>query len=316
MSRPTLDEIAKLAGVSPATVSLVLNEKGSIGEETRLRVKQIILEVGYIRRPSSRRMGLMGSVPQALITSLRQAAAEYGYELQVIPKGADGAFVAPYSNFGGIIIYGGIWDPLLIKQIINRYPTILLGGHAHHVYVDSVWVDNVDGIEQAVSYLVERGHLGIGLVNGPVDTLTSWEKETGFRRALSLVGKSVVGTTVNCTAFSTICTYRAMEELMTKAGKGISAVIAAETISGLAVRDFLEARDIVVPSGMSIIVFRDGPSLSQAHPSLTAIGFSSLDISREAVNCLVRRINDPISQAKRILFKPYIIERGSVAVRK
>lgn len=312
MSSPTLHDIARLAGVSPTTVSLVLNEKGNISDETRIHVKEVIYRYGYKRRPSSRCIGLVGHPPQDLSQSIRQAAAEYGYDIQAFDvKGCEDALDAHHPKLAGVVIYGGRANVAAVDAISQRFATILVGAHARRLNVDSIWVDNAYGIEQAVEHLVRQGHSRIGLVNGPVDTPTSWEKQSGFDHAMAFAEVPVCGTSVATASFSTQAARHAVAQLLDQDSE-ITAVIVAETTAGIAVFEYLREQGVMIPRDMSLIVFRDDPRLQSTNPPITAICFSYIEISRETLGRLVTRMADPTAGGRRILFKPHIVERGTV----
>jgi len=304
---PTIAQIAQLANVSPATVSLVLNEKGSISEETRNRVKRIIFETGYKRQPSGRLIGLIGHIPEALIKSLQQAAAEYGYDaIPMRPEDCNDA-----EGLGGTMIYGGGSATTILTRQARAHPTILLGGHTRLPYVDSIWVDNVDSMNLALTYLAERGHRCVGLVNGPKRTLTSWEKEAGLRYATVRDAALSRVASVQSNSFRPPDTRAAALEMLRLMPEA-TALILAESRMAKPVYELLLEHGRMVPDDISLIVFRDAPELTQTNPPLTAIGFSYMDLAREAMRHLVRRINEPKSVGKRILLRPHVVERGSV----
>lgn len=310
--RPTLQEIARIAQVSVSTVSLVLNEKGNISDETRALVKRLIAQTGYKRKPGSRVIGVLGKPTPDILANLHQAAAEYGYDLERV-AGEDelqGGRRSP--PVAGLIVYGGQWDATLLERIGGLYPTVLLGGHTRHAAVDSIWVDNSHGIDLAVEYLVERGHRSLALLNGPLDTPTSWEKKAGFERAVATSAVPVRGRVFDCASFSRKSAQEAALEMLSGL-PDVTGVIIGESLIAQPVYDLLAERGIAVPGDLSLIVFRDDPRLTMANPPMTAIGFPALDIARETLTHLVHRINDRTARERRVLFKPFIIERGSVA---
>jgi len=311
--RPTLKEIARIAGVSVSTVSLVLNEKGKISDETRALVKRLIAQSGYKRPPSSRAIGIVGKPTKEFLECLYQAAAEYGYDLESV--GVEEALrQGPRpSPFAGLVVYGGLWETALLERIGRLYPTVLLGGRARYAPVDAIWVDNSLGIELAAGYLVERGHRALALLNGPPGTVTSWEKKTGFERAVSTSEAPVRGIVIDCASFSRKAAKEAASRLLASAPE-VTGVIVGDNLIAEPACELFEARGIAVPRDLSVVVFHDAPNLASMNPPITAIGFPTLDIARETLAHLVHRINNPGARERRVLFKPFIIERESVRV--
>lgn len=309
---PTLKDIAQKARVSISTVLMVLNEKGRISDETRERVKRIIAQSGYKRMPHARALGVVGTLPSELLPDLQLAAAEYGYDLLRLAGPETLTEIAPGQKISGVIVYGGQWDPQTLDGIATRHPTVLLGGHARHPHVDTIWVDSAAGIDLAVNYLAERGHRKVALVNGPPDTPTSWEKRAGFERAVATFPSPLEGIVVSCAAFDGASARQAALELVA-AAPDVTAIIVGETLIYSPVLDLLLDRRLSIPQDVSLIVFRDHPDLLHTVPPLSPIGFSTLDIARGTLRQLVRRIHEPMARGTRLLFRPYLIERNSVA---
>ncbi|HHT26414.1 MAG TPA: LacI family transcriptional regulator [Firmicutes bacterium] len=314
MEKPTINMIAARAGVSIATVSMVLNEKGHISEETRHRVKRIVHELGYRRRQKDGTIGIASNTPAKYVTHLLQAASEHGYALR--------RFTFPETetcdcnlgvNIAGVIVYGGHWNPQVLDAFSQRYPTVLMGGSIPYTQVDSVWVDSIEGIGLAVSHLITKGHRSLALINGPADCISSWEKAIGFERAVSSKpGLGIKTVIVEATGFrmehGRIAARRVLEQL-----PDVTGIIASDGNLGFGALEMLRELHIQVPDDISLVVFRDAVRMKSAMPPLTAIGLPEISMAREVILHLVRRIQDPYADGRRLLLKPTLVERDSVA---
>ena len=314
-NKPTLREIAERVGVSAATVSLVINEKGNISEETRLRIKTIVRQSGYRRRPPGDTIAYAGRISAGLTRHLQQAAAEYGYGLREVSLALDGnpSILSLPEGLSGIVIHGGQWSEDLLEKLSAKRPTVLLGGSIPSIHVDSVWIDNAEAIYGAAKRLISCGHRHIGFVNGPEDTITSWEKRTGFERAIK-AHPHVVGLVVGTKRFSREDGQTAARELVTRL-PAVDAVIAGEAGIAISVLDVLHELGMGVPHDVSVIAFHDRELLMTTSPPLTAIDLREGDIAREAIKRLLGRIQTPTTLGKRLLLKPIIKERLSVRDR-
>lgn len=314
MQKPTIHMVAELAGVSIATVSMVLNEKGHISEETRRRVKSVVHELGYRRRSKDSVIGITNNTPANFVTYLLQAASEYGYAVHrfTMPE-SEKLDSYPDVSIAGVIVYGGHWNPQLLDALSRRYPTVLMGGSIPHTQVDSVWVDSIEGISLATTQLLARGHRSLALINGPADCISSWEKAIGFERAVSKRSDLNIKTiTVEAAGFGKehgrIATLHLLEQM-----PDVTGIIAADGNLGLGVLEMLRERHIRTPEDVSLVVFRDAAQLMNTTPPLTAIGLPEISMAREVVLHLVRRIRDPHADGRRLLLKPTLVERNSVA---
>lgn len=313
--RPTIHDVASAAGVSPTTVSYVLNNRGHISTATRQRVQAAMVQLGYVRR---RRNGgdlaLVNPVVPSLTRAIFQAVAETGYALHLVP----------WSNFdatptfqarrpiAGALVYGGIWERNTLDELARTYPVVLLGAWLPNTNVDAVWVDNVAGMYRAVDHLSRFGHRRIGLLNGPASSPTSLDKELGFRQAVQGSHPNVSGSCITAEG-TEIAEARVKAHALLEAYPDLTAVISGEHSYTQALIDACAERRLRIPADLSVIAYRDSPALSQIRPALTTIALPELRIARSAVQLLARRIDEPEVLGERIMIQPDIIERESVS---
>lgn len=313
----TLRQIAAYAGVSVTTVSLVLNDKGSISPETRQRVRNAVVATGYRRRQrNNARLGLVGSPQGSLQVCLYQAAAEFGCTLQHLPwtSELDGLpSVAGSLRIDALIVFGGSWKPGFLAQVVDAYPAVLLGCWAADPHGDAVWVDNEQAMAHAAMHLAERGHEQIGLLNGPGHSRTSGEKRLGFETAVA--GAGVEGTIVDAADFTLDAALTAATRLLGD-NPALTGVVAAEDVFGVALYRACGDLGLAIPADISLIVFRDHPFLAACSPPITVMALPEMDIARETVRYAVQQLNAPGTAGRRLLFRPRLVERASVRVRE
>jgi LacI family transcriptional regulator len=314
VEKPTISLIAERAGVSIATVSMVLNEKGNISEETRKRVKSIVHDLGYRRRHTDGTIGIASNTPSSYVTHLLQAASEYGYALHrfTFPETETTDFRFGIS-LAGVIVYGGHWNPQLLDAFGRQHPTVLMGGSIPNTQVDSVWVDSTEGISLATHHLIAKGHRSLALINGPVNCISSWEKGIGFDRSIyNMPELNIKAVTVRAAGFrkehGRIATREVLEQM-----PDVTGIIASDGSLGIGVLEMLQELNIRVPQDISLVVFRDAVQMKSTTPPLTAIGLPEMNMAREVILHLVRRIRDPHADGRRLLLKPTLVERDSVA---
>ncbi|MCL6574506.1 MAG: LacI family transcriptional regulator, partial [Bacillus sp. (in: Bacteria)] len=202
--KPTIEDVARLAKVSIATVSRVINNQGGVRKVTEDRIVNAIKELGYIRSAVARSMkskktntiGII--VPDItnpffphVVAGIEQKAREKGYytilsstnespiiEEEIvkifIERGVDGVIITTANETGDHI-------KLLQDQGI---PIVAVDRAIKNFEVDTVLVDNVNGSYQAVRQLILLGHERIGIICGPQNTTPGRERFLGYKKAL------------------------------------------------------------------------------------------------------------------------------------
>jgi len=308
----TLKEIAKAAGVSTTTVSYVLNQKGSISEETRTRVLQTVRRLGYKRHGrTDGNLALVSAQPLQgpLIPAIYQAAAEFGFSIHRV-QWKDYRLAPPpfgaHMRIAGVILYGGLWHRQFLEELAQRQPVVLLGSTLPTFKTDSVWVDNSGALYVATDALLAKGHRRIGFINGPATSVTSAEKRIGFERAVQQSGLQIEMEIVDAGYFDQ-ASGRAAAALLLERFPRVTAVIAGEDGLALGLLEELKERGLSVPGDVSVVSFRDDPALAVAGGKVAAIPLPEKEIAREAISRLVHRINGSQRAGQRVLIQPHLI---------
>jgi LacI family transcriptional regulator len=206
--KPTIEDVARLASVSIATVSRVINNQGGVRKQTEERILKAIDELGYIRSAVARSMkrketftiGII--VPDInnpffplVVSGIEQKAREKGYytflcstnesplvEEEIVKmfveRGVDGVILTTANESGNHI-------KLLQEQGI---PIVAVDRAIKQFEVDTVLVDNVKGAYQAVQHLILQGHERIAIICGPQNTTPGYERFVGYKKALEEYG--------------------------------------------------------------------------------------------------------------------------------
>ncbi|MEO8561564.1 MAG: LacI family DNA-binding transcriptional regulator [bacterium] len=210
MKRPTMSDVARLASVSNATVSAVLNDSAAVKDSTRLRVLTAIEQLNYRASPTgssantsgSRSLGFLikeidNPYYAEVVLGAREVAEQHGYSLFVATsEGEYDSERRAVEQFRGKGIEGLIFAPILhtdtdsshLFELKRRnYPFVLIEG-VSGLRASLIDVDNTDASRDAVQYLIRRGHTRIVHLSGPPYSLHSQERIEGVRRACSSSG--------------------------------------------------------------------------------------------------------------------------------
>lgn len=330
--KPRLEDVARMANVSPATVSRVLNHPDIVRQELRDKVSKAITALSYTpdnaaRALMSRRSRTMGVVVPTLGTSIfaegiealqsRLSELEYTLLIAVCHYDAQRELqeVRTLTERGvdGIVLVGGAHlheTYELIKR--TQVPFLITYVSESPNAVPAIGIDNASATYDLTRYLMQLGHRDFGVIaNTQSSSDRTRARLVGIKRALEEEGLTLEDTrVVNCT-HSVEQGRSGLKELVI-ANPSITSVIC--TTDTLAVGALAGARSmgLRVPQDLSITGFDDIELAAQLDPPLTTIGTPAAEIGRLAADCLANAIAGipiPVSTAL-----PYqLIIRGSTA---
>ncbi|MCA9891398.1 MAG: LacI family DNA-binding transcriptional regulator [Anaerolineae bacterium] len=306
-TKPTIKDIAEAAGVSPMTVSRVLNNKGG-SKETRERILQIADEIGYVANPMARGLrsrsqtiGIMIGDPRRpfvgeLLHQLSLASDRFGYGLMLYAQGTE-EFRTRHEHYAALLT-NGLNDGVIFNTLVdhtaflpylkqNNIPYVLLD----YSDTDEPSVVSTDhrGMVDATRHLLALGHKKIGFITGPMNNRHANERLAGFRASLGEVGIPVDESLILEGDFSQISGFRAGRKLL--AGETVpTAIIASNDGMAFGVMEALRERGLEIGTDVSVIGFDDIPMAAQVEPALTTVHQDVSYIAKEAVELLTNLI--------------------------
>jgi len=332
-----ISDIARQSGVSTATVSLVLNNKPGVSQQTRIRVLEIAEQLEYPIKPinRARTKGLLSTVgmvvktnptpPQAnpfyskVIVGIEDACRRHGINLLFATLPVDEnnhpSEVPQLLNndvVDGLLMVGAFVDETITSVSGKRTPPIVLvDGYGYLEDYDAVVSDNFNAAYQAVQYLIQKGHRHIGLVGSEMDCYPSLkERRNGYLGALKkneITDAYIANFNVNKPYAYKETTSLLMEHPQITALFCVNDDVANSALR--AVKDL--GRD--VPKDISIIGYDDTYIAASANPSLTTMHVDTLAMGRAAVQLLSLRVNNPESTHMTLTIHPNLVERESVS---
>ncbi len=213
----TIKDVAAKAGVSPSTVSRVLNDRPGISSPTRERVLKVARELNYSPSAAARNLATArtynvgyigykygsvlpddlraGTVASGVLEGIDEELTRHGYHMlttyvdQEGMKSADTLNMVRQSRVDGVIVNGPSFRPRFILQLQSAgIPVVLVDNLLNETPIDCVLCDNEGGAYQAVRHLIAHGHEHIVFLSGPPDWLSSRERAAGYKRALQEAG--------------------------------------------------------------------------------------------------------------------------------
>ncbi|HEY4203182.1 MAG TPA: LacI family DNA-binding transcriptional regulator [Devosiaceae bacterium] len=338
-ARPTMVDIAKLAGVSQATVSMVLNETGGtrVTEKTRKLVRDAAETLGYrvwLRGPVGRgglqAIGFViddstsNPIVNKAIDSARQLAWENGAVLVVLPTQGDerlrnAALELLFAHrVVGVIFAAFFTREYSLPTKLHSVPTILINCYSKGDLAPAVLPAHARGAEAAVTHLVAAGHRRIGFINGEAWMPAAQDRLRGYRRALKKAGIDFDPDLVRMGNWVLSGGHDRTKELLALANPP-TAIFCASDEMAIGCYEAVKEAGLAIPRDISVVGFDDDPSARYLEPPLTTVLVPHEDMGRRAVSHLyAKRDNADRSGivTGRLQIDCPLVERNSVGAPK
>ncbi|MEU5157076.1 LacI family DNA-binding transcriptional regulator [Glycomyces sp. NPDC021274] len=309
----TMSDVARLAGVSPMTVSNVVNKRVNVSDEAKARVLEAIRASGYqinlsaraLRSGRSRVIGF--AVPQLdnpyygmLAGLLSEQAHERGYRIAVeqtrgIAEGEATAIAqSQVLHLDGLIMAAVEFDPLVPPIPSQGYPIVLLGEQDLGGRYDHIMMPNEAGTAAATEHLIDQGCRRIAVVtDAEFNRLTMITRRyNGYRNALEDRGLQVdPDLRLILEAFSRE-SARSTGRRIAESDLGIDAVVAFTDTVAMGIMRGLLDRGVRVPDDMRVIGFDDIPESPVLTPSLSTVSPDHRWTAAKALDLIISRIDE------------------------
>lgn len=325
--KATLQEIARLCGVSRMTVSRVLRDDPNVSDLMRKRVLTAAERGGYIPRGirTERKRGKFHIVFQdefltrdaffgEVVRCIHQELFTKGHScsLSVISGGYEGMLKLQQTlqseNVDGILAVGPV-SPEFLRPMIERFPNVVLvddpGGPEFSGPYSSVSYDTVYGSSLAVRHLLDLGRKRVLLIHGPTDVRFFRDMLAGYKEA---AGEYDPQLTISREGYHVNDGYETMKEALA-AGKEFDAVFANDEMACGAMRALAES-GLRVPEDAAVVGFDNLPLGEAVSPTLTTVAVDRKKMSRTAVELLLGSADQ-----QKISYFPALIVRQSCGAR-
>ena len=325
-SRPTLEDVARRAGVSRALVSIVMREAPGASDATRVRVRAAAQEIGYRPDPRARRLrqlrtrliGVMFGVGQEfhaeLVDGVYAAAQDTGYDvvLSGVTRHHDerrALHALVDDRCEGIVLLGPGASARELAELDTRVPVVSVARRIRGV--DAVRSDDVAGAALAADHLIALGHRSIVHLDGGRAPGAA-ERRRGYGRRMRAAGFEP---TLRAGGLTERDGAAAAIELLESGGALPSAIFAFNDRCALGVLDVLIRARVGVPQQVSVVGFDDSPLARLAHVDLTTVRQEAHVLARTALTRLVERLDsgETALNAVDVVVPPSLVVRGSTA---
>ena len=332
----TLNDVAKYAGVSPRTVSNVVNDWPYVSDETREKVQQAIKVVGYRPNRMARslvtgRTNTVGIIIQDIsnpffgpaIKGCEDVLFEHNYSFFLCDTNENEERERYYLDLlisravDAVIIWGTRIDRDELSTVIgNALPfiTIEFDGepiNPHHIIVN---VDNIGGAQSATQHLIAQGYRAIAHLASSQGRLTCQQRLTGYRQALEAAGRTVDSRLIQQGQPSTRGGYRAALKLLKEhSPDAIFCYNDLMAIGAILAAEHLEMR---VPDDVAIVGFDDIPMAAMIAPPLTTMRISQHELGRLTGQLIMEHLKDKAAASKSLIAPVELQIRGSCGAKE
>ncbi len=331
-----IKDIAKRAGVSPTTVSLVLNQRSGsrISEQTRKKVLQVAEELGY--QPTGKELqvtqGVISNIPLSiglvisnitnpffteLASVIEDVASHYGYNIilcttqKSLEKESELLEILLRRKVNGLIIAPVHSRESNLQNFLKQgIPVVFVDRCVEQVEASAVLIDNVKGAYMAVDYLLRLGHKRIGIIAGS-NIASGKDRLCGYIKALKKHHVPVEESLIRDTHF-TIEDGRAATKELLSLSPPPSAIFSSGGVSTAGVLLEIKEQQVRIPDNVSVISFDDHIWAQLLDPPLTVVAQPIADIGREATQLVIQLIQGwRKMKPRKVVLEPTLIIRKS-----
>jgi LacI family transcriptional regulator len=323
--RSTIEDVAKAAGVSIATVSRVLNNTGKVADATRTRVMSAVGALGYSPSAAARSLAarrtytigltvhtIDGDYFQHMLQGAEDAASQHGYTLMLYTTRSVKRFQLGRHNADGAIIFADSQaDRRLAEFHATGFPVVLLHrSPPDGMHMPFVTVENKKGARMMTDHLIENcGRTRIAFLRGPDDQEDSYWREMGYRESLAAHGIAFDPVLVGRGEF-VIEHARETVRGWLRDKLPIDAIFAGDDESALGAMMALHEKGVRCPADIAVTGFDDIRLAQYLNPPLTTVRAPIEAAAAEAVYQLVKLINGEPAAPKTLLATELVVRES------
>jgi LacI family transcriptional regulator len=329
--QPTINDVARLAGVSKKTVSRVINDSPLLHGDTRARVQAVIGELGYVPNPQARALALRRNFLIALIHDNPNAQTVMNVQQGVLEAIRDTEFellVRPVDRGSATMVddvrlflerqrpYGVLLMPPvsendrvaeLCRTLSIRY--VRMGSAVLDDPANTVASNDAEAVAEATRHLLAHGHRRIALIAGPHGFRSARERRRGFEEALAEAGIKLPRSLVADGNYQFESGVSAADSLLDVLPRPTAILSCNDEMAAGALHS-ARARGLSVPEELSIVGFDDTAIAAHIWPPLTTVRWPIAAMARSAA---IKLLADSDEIEEPSLFSSRLILRGSVA---
>ena len=322
--------VAAAAGVSPATVSRVLNGNSDVNAELRARVLAAVSELGYRPNGAARSLRTRATLVLGIIISditnpfftamvrgVEDAAQEAGYSVilanadEDLEKESRYVEVAVAEQMAGVVLSPASSTQTRLDILTERnIPVVTIDRRIRGAQFDSVTINNRHVARQAAAHLIEQGCKRIGFVAGPSVTTTARERLAGYNAAMRAAGRPIDESLIASANFRIEGGYDAARTLL-RSPRRPDGMLVSNNLMTVGALDALSEAGLEMPGDIAFVGFDEVTWALGKRARVTAVQQPTYEIGRQAADLLLARIRGDKSPPHHAVLRAELIVRNS-----
>lgn len=312
----TVKDIAKKAGVSHSTVSRALHSHPLISDETRERIQQIAVDMGYLPSAAARtlktnRSHVLGVVLTSIddpffseiLEGMEEVIQSSGYSLFIAAAHRDPrrereiveAMVE--HRVDGVIICSTSFSEEWSRQFLQSgVPIVVVNNQAVEDFRYSIYHDDIDGMRQVTRHLIELGHEKIAYMGNSASGRTTMDRLTGFREEMKSAGLSIPAEYIHEASGGGTKDGESAAKYFINLAERPTALVCYNDLMAIGVMKALRQAGVCIPRDISITGFDNIIFSAYTNPPLTTLDQPKRFIGAEAARLLLELLDTPLSE--------------------
>lgn len=334
MKKMSNKDLAKKLKISPAALSLIINNKSGVSEDTRNRVKKSLAEMGYehlIKREvietnnicfvifkNTGRIINHHSFFLLMMETIEKQAAKYGYNIFLVTIDANESLIEQFERINttdakGVVIFGTEIEDKHVPYFSHlTLPFVILDNDLSQYNLVTVSINNAMGTFQAIEYLVNNNHTDIGYLQSFYLINSFIERKKGFESALQQFGIDLPKEKIVVLPYTEEGSYQTMKKWLTTDIYIPKAFVTDDDTIAVGAMKALQEFGYKIPEDIAIVGYNNRPNSEITTPSLTTIDVNRQHLGIVAVDTLMKLIDQETSSNFKIRINTELIKRGSV----
>jgi DNA-binding LacI/PurR family transcriptional regulator len=331
-AKPSLHDVARKAGVSPASVSRVLNDVQPISERLRRSVDEAVRSLGYVpKNPQTSRgssilavftADLLNPVFNEIIAGIEDRAAAHGVASLLLDlRGGRAVWETVKNSFTvlkprGYIVLGTLLNEQTLSEfaIQGKVPLVVVNQVIRHPSIRSINIDHAKATYSAAVHLMKLRHRRIAFLGGSASSLVNNDKIRGAENALREGGLELAAENVITGAPTVEWGFQATNSLLGRPPeRRPTAVMCACDLIALGALHAVRSAGLSVPRDISVVGFDDINMACHSNPALTTISPPKFEMGALAVDLLLPRVEDSSRITDYVMIESPLVVRESTA---